>query len=190
MCGKSERRHGGSLDRSIFDGCVIADPSPTIFLIIAACTRSTLLSLGQPYISQVNFSSSLVTSAETIQLSPRRSSHPQWLSGVRRSRVHSLMIARRSLCPEKLGSNPGQGSKGINLSGLAWSRYVHYCDKETLNSNKQTNLDAQRLPGTVAISPASSLVKPSPFLWRQSWCLHQWIHIGQSNTGSIEPPDH
>ena len=27
------------------------------------------------------------------------------------------MIARRSLCPEKLGSNPGQGSKGINLSG-------------------------------------------------------------------------
>ena len=27
------------------------------------------------------------------------------------------VIARRSLCPEKLGSNPGQGSKGINLSG-------------------------------------------------------------------------
>ena len=42
---------------------------------------------------------------------------PRWLSGLRRSRVHSLMIARRSLCPEKLGSNPGQGSKGINLSG-------------------------------------------------------------------------
>ena len=34
-----------------------------------------------------------------------------------RSRVHSLIIARRSLCPEKLESNPGQGSKGINLSG-------------------------------------------------------------------------
>ena len=34
-----------------------------------------------------------------------------------RSLVHSLMIARRSLCPEKLGSNPGQGSKGINFSG-------------------------------------------------------------------------
>ena len=33
------------------------------------------------------------------------------------SRVHSLMISRRSLCPEKLGSNPGQGSKGINFSG-------------------------------------------------------------------------
>ena len=31
--------------------------------------------------------------------------------------MYSLMIARRSLCPEKLGSNPGQGSKGINLSG-------------------------------------------------------------------------
>ena len=44
-------------------------------------------------------------------------SQPRWLSGLMRSRVHSLMIARRSLCPEKLGSNPGQGSKGINLSG-------------------------------------------------------------------------
>ena len=42
---------------------------------------------------------------------------PRWLSGLRRSCVHSLMIARRSLCPEKLGSNPGQGSKGINFSG-------------------------------------------------------------------------
>ena len=27
------------------------------------------------------------------------------------------MIARRSLCPEKLESNPGQGSEGINFSG-------------------------------------------------------------------------
>ena len=27
------------------------------------------------------------------------------------------VIARRSLCPEKLGSNPGRGSKGINFSG-------------------------------------------------------------------------
>ena len=42
---------------------------------------------------------------------------PRWLSGLRRSRIHSLVIARRSLCPEKLGSNPGQGSKGINFSG-------------------------------------------------------------------------
>ena len=42
---------------------------------------------------------------------------PRWLSGLKRSRVHSLMIARRSVCPEKLGSNPGQGSKGINFSG-------------------------------------------------------------------------
>ena len=41
---------------------------------------------------------------------------PRWLSGLRRSRVHSLVIARRSLCPEKLGSNPGQGNKGINFS--------------------------------------------------------------------------
>ena len=44
-------------------------------------------------------------------------SQPRWLSGLKRSRVHSLMIAHRSLCPEKLGSNPGQGSKGINFSG-------------------------------------------------------------------------
>ena len=44
-------------------------------------------------------------------------SQPRWLSGLRRSRVHSLVIARRSLCPEKLGSNPGQGIEGINFSG-------------------------------------------------------------------------
>ena len=42
---------------------------------------------------------------------------PRWLSGLRRSAVHSLMIARRSLCPEKLGPNSGQGSKGIKFSG-------------------------------------------------------------------------
>ena len=42
---------------------------------------------------------------------------PRWLSGLKRSRVHSLIIALRSLCPEKLGSNPAQGSKGINFSG-------------------------------------------------------------------------
>ena len=45
------------------------------------------------------------------------SRQPRWVSGLRRSRVHSLMIARRSLCSGKLGSNPGQGSKGINFSG-------------------------------------------------------------------------
>ena len=49
--------------------------------------------------------------------SPNGTMPARWLSGLRRSRVHSLMIARRSLCPEKLGSNPGQGSKGINFSG-------------------------------------------------------------------------
>ena len=71
--------------------------------------------------------------------SPHCPHQPRWLSGLRRSRVHSLMIARRSLCPEKLGSNPGHGSKGINFSGWHASRYVRYCDKETLNSNKPTN---------------------------------------------------
>ena len=52
----------------------------------------------------------------TLAATPQLNSQPRWLSGLRRSRVHSLVIARRSLCPEKLGSNPGQGSKGINLS--------------------------------------------------------------------------
>ena len=47
----------------------------------------------------------------------KKKCQPRWLSGMRCSRVHSLMIARRSLCPEKLGSNPGQGSKGIKFSG-------------------------------------------------------------------------
>ena len=53
----------------------------------------------------------------TLFFSSKSHSQPRWLSGLRRSRVHSLVIARRSLCPEKLGSNPGQGSKGINFSG-------------------------------------------------------------------------
>ena len=36
-----------------------------------------------------------------------------------RSDVWSCSLADdcSSLCPEKLGSNPGQGSKGINFSG-------------------------------------------------------------------------
>ena len=53
----------------------------------------------------------------TLAVSPTSLSQPRWLSGQRRSRVHSLMVARRSLCPGKLGSNPGPGSKGINFSG-------------------------------------------------------------------------
>ena len=51
------------------------------------------------------------------QIFTKFDSQPRWLSDLKRSRVHSLMIARRSLCPEKLVSNPGQGSKGINFSG-------------------------------------------------------------------------
>ena len=55
---------------------------------------------------------------QVFKMRTHRSNKPALcLSGLRRSRVHSLMIARRSLCPDKLGSNPGQGSKGINLSG-------------------------------------------------------------------------
>ena len=65
---------------------------------------------------------------ETIS---RQVGQPRWLTGLRRSRVHSLMIARQSLCPEKLGSNPGQGNKEINFRAgmvsicpLLWQRDV------------------------------------------------------------------
>ena len=58
---------------------------------------------------------------------------PRWLSGLRRSHVHSQLIARRSLCPEKLGSNPGQGSKSHNFSGWLWQRDVK------LQQTKQTS---------------------------------------------------
>ena len=59
----------------------------------------------------------VVKSLELCLILPSVKGQPRWLSGLRRSHVHSLMIVRRSLCPEKLGSNPGQGSKGINFSG-------------------------------------------------------------------------
>ena len=49
------------------------------------------------------------------------------------------MIARRLVCPEKLGSNPGQGSKGINFSGWhGLDMSVTVTKRLTLNSNKQT----------------------------------------------------
>ena len=48
---------------------------------------------------------------------PTPTRQPRWLSGLRRGLVHTLMIARQSINPENLGSNPGQGSKGINFSG-------------------------------------------------------------------------
>ena len=57
---------------------------------------------------------------ETVQctrLPEKDCCQPRWLSGLRRSHVHSLVFARRSLCPEKLRSNPGQHSKEINFSG-------------------------------------------------------------------------
>ena len=55
----------------------------------------------------------------TLKFTLVNTCQPRWLSGLRRSRVHSLVIARRSLCPEKLRSNPGQGSKAkqINILG-------------------------------------------------------------------------
>ena len=53
----------------------------------------------------------IICSLYVLMVTTDEESQPRWLSGLMRSRV--LMIA----CPEKLGSNPGQGSKGINLSG-------------------------------------------------------------------------
>ena len=44
---------------------------------------------------------------ETLAILVNTVRQPRWQSGLR----------CRSLCPEKLGSNPGQGSKGINFSG-------------------------------------------------------------------------
>ena len=49
------------------------------------------------------------------------------------------MIARRSLCPEKLVSNPGQGSKGINLSGWhGLDMSVIVTKRRKTPTNKQT----------------------------------------------------
>ena len=53
----------------------------------------------------------------SLHLSYFKSKFPPYFMYLRRSRVHSLMVARRSLCPEKLGSNPGPDSKGMNVSG-------------------------------------------------------------------------
>ena len=65
-------------------------------------------------------------------------SQPRWLSGLRHSRVHSLMIARRSLSWETgIESWPGQ-YKGHTFSGWHGLNLIHYSDLETLNSNKQT----------------------------------------------------
>ena len=42
---------------------------------------------------------------------------PRWLRGLMRSRVHSLWLLVDHCVLKNLGSNPGQGSKGINFSG-------------------------------------------------------------------------
>ena len=63
-------------------------------------------------------------------------------------------------------SNPGQGSKG-----LAWSRYVHYCDKETLNSNKPKLLILWDHPSGgwwgwwMCIGPIAPWTSPIPTHW-------------------------
>ena len=79
---------------------------------------------------------------------------PRWLSGLKRSRVHSVMIARRLLCPAKLRSNPGQGSKGINFSG--W----HGLDMSvTVTKRRQTPTNQTKL--TVAVCNPYTYVQNS-----------------------------
>ena len=78
-----------------------------------AASRELLLRGLGPTVDRLGIN----TSSDLINLLLNGHRQPRWLSGLRRSRVHSLVIARRSLCPEKLGSNPGKGSKGINFSG-------------------------------------------------------------------------
>ena len=59
---------------------------------------------------------------------------PRWLSGLRRSLVHSLMIASHCVL-RNWDQIPVRAVRGL-IFWLAWSRYVRYCDNETLNSSK------------------------------------------------------
>ena len=65
-----------------------------------------------------------------------KSSQPRWLSGLKRSRVHSLWLLVDHCVLRNWDRILVRAVKGL-ISRLAWSRYVRYCDKETLNSNKQ-----------------------------------------------------
>ena len=64
---------------------------------------------------------------------------PRWLSSLRRSLDHSLMIARN--CVLRNWDQISVRDIGGLISRAGRSRYVCYCDKETLNSNKPNYLD-------------------------------------------------
>ena len=61
---------------------------------------------------------------------------PRWLTGLKRSLVHSLMIARHCVL-RNWDRILVRAVKGL-ISRAGWSRYVRYCGKETLNFNKPT----------------------------------------------------
>ena len=110
-------------------------------------SRSSLL-ITQYHVHHVGITITYIFLHLQVLSSVSNICQPRWLSGMRHSHVHSLMIARRSLCPEKLGSNPGPGSNGIKFSG--W--HGHYCDKETLSPNKPNQLSQTSESVTFSIS--------------------------------------
>ena len=68
------------------------------------------------------------------------------------------MIARRSLCPEKLVSNPGQGSKGINFSG--WHGLVKL--QQTKSSPDPAGILSPAVPAGILL-PVGSVGPIGPY---------------------------
>ena len=63
---------------------------------------------------------------------------PRWLSGLTRSCVHSLWLLVDHCVLSNWDRILVRAVKGLISRAGILSRYVRYCDKETLNSNKQT----------------------------------------------------
>ena len=101
-------------------------------------SRSSLL-ITQYHIHHVGITITYIFLHLQVLFSVSNICQSRWLSGMRRSHLHSLMIARRSLCH-------------CVIFGLAWSRYVHYCDKETLSPNKPNQLSQTSESVTFSIS--------------------------------------
>ena len=69
-----------------------------------------------------------------LKLLPHVYCQPRWLRGLRRSLLHSLMIARHCVL-RNWDRILVRAVKGL-IYRAVMSRYIRYCDKETLNSNK------------------------------------------------------
>ena len=80
-------------------------------------------------------------------------SQPRWLSGLRRSRVHSLMIARRSLGPEKLGLISRAGM--VSICPLLWQRDVKL--QQSKLSQTENKRDFWHIPICVMYIPCSDI---------------------------------